>query len=310
MKIVVAGASGLVGSALVPALRAQGHDVRRLVRRLLKVEDEIAWDPAAGELERERFSDTQVVINLAGENLAAGRWTAARRERILRSRIEATRTLVAAMAAADPKTPVLLNASAVGFYGDRGDEVVTEASAPGQGFLAEVCAAWEAEAARAAEWGTRVVYLRFGVILSAAGGALAKMLPVFRLGLGGRLGSGQQWMSWISLPDAVAMIGHVVRDERVTGAINVVAPGAVTNREFTRALGRALHRPVVFPVPAWALRAAFGRGMADEALLGSTHASPWRPGELGFTFQHPTIDEALAAVLGSPMARVGRAGLT
>ncbi len=303
MKIVVAGASGLVGSALVPALRAQGHDVRRLVRRTPKVEDEISWDPARGELERERFAGTQVVINLAGENLAAGRWTSARRERILRSRIEATRTLVAAMAAADPKPAVLINASAVGFYGDCGDEALTEASARGQGFLPDVCAAWEGEAARAAEWGARVVYLRFGVILAAKGGALAKMLPVFRLGLGGRLGSGRQWMSWISLADVVAAIGHAARDARAAGAINVVAPGAVTNRDFTQALGHVLRRPVVFPVPAWALRAALGRGMADEALLGSTRASPWRLGELGFTFQHPSIDVALAAVLGRPMAR-------
>jgi uncharacterized protein (TIGR01777 family) len=303
MKIVVAGASGLVGSALVPALRAQGHDVRRLVRRAPKVEDEIAWDPARGELERERFAGTQVVINLAGENLASGRWTAARRERIRRSRIEATRTLVAAMAAADPRPAVLINASAVGFYGDRGDAVQTETSGKGEGFLADVCEAWEAEAARATESGARVAYLRFGVILAAQGGALAKMLPVFRLGLGGRLGSGRQWMSWITLTDVVAAIGHVVHDTRAAGAINAVAPGAVTNRDFTQALGTVLHRPVVFPIPAWALRAAVGQGMADEALLGSTRATPQRLNELGFTFQHPTIDEALAAVLKRPTAR-------
>ena len=298
MKIVIAGASGMVGSALAPVLRAAGHDVFRLVRgRTASGADEIAWNPAAGEIDHGRFADAGAVINLAGENLGAGRWTAARRERILRSRVDATRTLVATMAKAGRKPDVLLNASAVGFYGDRGDEVLTEKSGIGLGFLPEVCLAWETHAEGASRLGVRTVLLRFGVILSRDDGALAKMLPLFRLGLGGRLGAGRHWMSWIAIDDVVGAIVHAVSDVRCAGPMNIVAPAAVTNVEFTSALARALQRPAVLPAPAWALRMVLGRTMADEALLSSIRATPQRLSEVGFRFRYPTIGPALTAVL-------------
>jgi uncharacterized protein len=297
MKIIIAGASGLVGSALVPALRKNGHDVRRLVRRAAKVEDEIVWDPVKREIDLRPFAGAHGVINLAGENLGAGRWTAARREAILRSRLDATETLLAAIERSSPRPAVLLNASAAGFYGSRGEDVVTEESVAGSGFLTEVCQAWEAAAEKAAKLGVRTTRLRFGMILAASGGALVKLLPLFRLGLGGRMGSGQQWMSWVGLEDVVGIVAYVLRDERTAGAINVVAPAAVTNAEFSATLGRTLRRPAVLPVPKWALRLAVGRGMADEALLGSTRAAPRRLEELGYVFQHPTLEKALRAAL-------------
>jgi hypothetical protein len=293
VKIVIAGASGLVGNALVTALRAEGHDVRRLVRRAARAPDEIAWDPARGEIDRERISGVDAVVNLAGENLGAGRWTAARRERILRSRIDATRTLVAAVLGAAVKPAVFVNASAVGFYGDRGDEVLDEQSTRGTGFLPDVCAAWESAAERVGQVNVRTVMLRFGVILAREGGALAKMLPLFRLGLGGPLGTGRQWMSWISLDDAVGAIGLALRDDRVRGPVNVVAPAPVTNADFTRELARAVRRPAFLPAPAWALRLALGKGMADEALLGSTRAAPRVLERVGYAFRHPTLAAAL-----------------
>lgn len=296
MKIAIAGASGLVGGALMPALRAAGHDVFRLVRRASAAPDEIAWNPAAGELDATRLTGVETVINLAGENVGAGRWTARRRELILRSRVEATRTLVSAMGHTSRRPAVLLNASAVGFYGDRGDEVLTEASAAGQGFLPEVCCAWEREANAAVAHGVRVACLRFGVVISAQGGALAKMLPLFRLGLGGRLGSGRQWMSWIGIDDAVGVILHALRDPRCAGPINIVAPGPVTNAEFTAVFGRVLRRPAVLPVPAWALRLALGQ-MADGALLASNRAVPERLLETGFQFRQATLEGALRATL-------------
>lgn len=297
MKIIIAGASGLVGTALVSALRAEGHTVLRLVRRTARGADEIAWDPARGEIERERVSGVDAIVNLAGENIGAGRWTAARRERILRSRIDATRTLVAAVLGAAVKPAVFVNASAVGFYGNRADEVLTEESSRGSGFLPEVCAAWEGAASRVEQVGVRTVMLRFGVVLAAAGGALAKMLPLFRFGLGGPLGSGRQWMSWISLEDAVGAIRHALRDERCRGAVNVVAPGSVTNAEFTRELARALHRPAFLPAPAWGLRLVLGKPMADEALLASTRAEPRALSRLGYAFRHPTLRVAFQSVL-------------
>ena len=297
MKIVIAGASGLVGTALVAALQRDGHVVHRLVRRAAKAADEIAWDPARGEIDRGRMAGVDAVVNLAGENLGAGRWTQARRGRILRSRIDATRTLVAAMLGVTQRPAVFLSASAVGFYGDRGDDTLTEASGRGRGFLAEVCQAWEGAAQRVEEAGVRTVRLRFGVVLAADGGALAKMLPLFRLGLGGPLGSGRQWMSWVSLEDAIGAIRHALGDDRCRGPVNIVAPGAVTNAEFTRELARALHRPALLPAPAWGLRLVLGRAMADEALLASTRAEPAELSRLGYAFRHPTIGVAFESVL-------------
>lgn len=301
---VVAGASGLVGRALGAALVREGWIVRRLVRRTPVAPGEFAWDPAAGTVDAAALAGAHAVINLAGENIAAGRWTAARRERILRSRVEATRTLVIALQRMATKPAVLLNASAVGIYGDRGDEVLTERSGMGVGFLTEVTLAWETHADGAARAGVRTVLLRFGMVLAADGGALGKMLPLFRLGLGGPLGRGTQWMSWIGIDDAVGAMLHALRDERARGALNLVAPTSVTNADFTAALGRAVRRPAVLPAPAWALRAVFG-AMADEMLLASTRVAPRELERHGYRFRHPTIDAALAAVLTRSGAAAG-----
>lgn len=296
MKIAIAGASGMIGCAFGAALRAAGHEVVRLVRRLATRDDEIRWDPTTGEWDATRWRGIDAVVNLAGENIAAGRWTAARRERILRSRVDATRTLVRAMRSLDPRPRVFLSASAVGFYGDRGDEWLTEASAIGNGFLPEVCLAWETHADGAARDGVRTVLLRFGTVLAAKGGALGKMLPLFRVGLGGPLGSGQQWMSWIALDDAVGAMAHALNNRRCAGPLNFVSPEPVTNAEFALTLGRVLHRPARLRAPGWALRAAFGR-MADEALLASTRAAPEKLRASGYAFRHATLESALRAAL-------------
>jgi uncharacterized protein (TIGR01777 family) len=292
MKIAIAGSSGLIGNRLVSELRAAGHRVLRLVRRPTTAADEIAWVPERSELSVVVLGDVDAVINLAGENIAEGRWTRQRREQILRSRIDATRTLVAAVGRMEHKPKVFLNASAVGFYGDRGDEELTENSDVGHGFLPEVCLAWETHAEGATRQGVRTVLLRFGTVLSRDGGALAKLLPVFRAGFGGRLGRGQQWMSWIGIDDAVGAIQHALVDERCRGPINLVSPTPVRNVEFTATLTHVLRRPALMAVPAFALRLAFGQ-VADEALLASTRALPEKLLRTGYTFQHPTLAEAL-----------------
>lgn len=297
MNIVIAGASGLIGKAVGRAFAADGHSVRRLVRRAASGPGEILWDPAGRRLDAAHLAATDVVVNLAGENIGAGRWTARRRERIRQSRIDATQTLVAAMKAAKPPPAVLLNASAVGVYGDRGDEVLTEGSAVGVGFLPEVCLAWETHAGGASRLGVRTVLLRFGMVLAADGGALAKMLPLFRAGLGGRLGGGRQWMSWISLDDVVGAIRHCAVHAACVGPMNVTAPNPVTNADFTKLLAGVLGRPALLPAPAWALRAAFG-AMADEALLASTRAIPERLRATGYQFRQPALEPALRGVLG------------
>ena len=296
MKIVVAGASGLVGGALLPTLRAGGHEVLRLVRRRATAPDEIAWNPSAGTADDPALAGADAIVNLAGENIGAGRWTARRRDAILRSRVETTRTLAGAIGRMSRPPAVLLNASAVGIYGDGGDTVLTEASKAGHGFLPEVCIAWEREAQAAAAMGVRVAPLRFGVILAENGGALTKMLPFFRLGLGGRIGSGRQWMSWIALDDAVRAIGHALEHPACLGPMNVTALQPVTNADFTATLARVLRRPAVVPVPAWALRLAVGQ-MADEALLSSSRAAPARLAGTGFKFKHVALEDALRTVL-------------
>jgi uncharacterized protein len=296
MKIVIAGASGAVGRELVPGLRAAGHDVLRLVRRPARAPDERTWDPARGEIDLPGLAGVDAIINLSGENVAGGRWSSARRERILRSRVEATRTLVSAL----PKLPrlptVFISASAVGFFGDRGDEELTEKSPIGHGFLPEVCLAWETHAEGAARLGVRTALLRFGVVLTRESGALAKMLPLFRLGLGGRLGSGRQWMSWVGVDDVVEIVAHVLQQPACRGALNTVAPGVVTNREFTATLARVLRRPAILPAPAWALGLVFGQ-MADEALLASARAVPAALLASGYQFRQPDLESALRAVV-------------
>lgn len=297
MKIVVAGASGFIGRNLVAALRERGHEVRPLVRRVPADEREIFWDPAARELDAGRLEGVEAVVNLAGENIAGGRWTAARREKLLRSRVDATQTLVAACAKLSPKPAVFVSASAVGFYGDGGDGELAEDAPAGLGFLPEVAMIWETNAEGAARAGVRTVLLRYGVVLAKGGGALAKMLPAFRLGLGGRLGDGRQWLSWISLWDAITATVQAVENPRYRGPINVVAPNPVTNGDFTATLAARLRRPAFLPAPEWALHLLFGE-MADATLLASTRAVPGKLQEVGFKFRYPTLDEALRAELG------------
>lgn len=297
MKIVLAGASGLIGRALVPALRARGDDVVRLVRRPVTATDEVSWKPEARELDAAQIEGADAIINLAGENIAAGRWTAARRARILGSRVDATRTLVSACTQLKRKPAVFLNASAVGFYGDAGDTELTEASPAGVGFLPETCLIWETNAEGAARAGIRTVLLRFGVVLAAEGGALEKMVPLFRLGLGGRLGSGRQWMSWVSVDDAVGAVVHTLTHAGCAGPVNVVAPEPVSNSGFTEAFARVLRRPAAFPVPAWVLRAVFGE-MAVATMLASTRARPERLRATGYAFRHAELESALRAALG------------
>lgn len=297
MKIAIAGASGLIGSALAPALRAAGHDVRRLVRREVAAPDEINWDPAQGRVDPVPLEGVDAVINLAGENVGAHRWTGERRERILRSRVDTTRTLVSAMAHQVKKPATFLCASAVGFYGDRGEERLTEAAAMGHGFLPEVCLAWETHAEGAARAGIRTAMLRFGVVLAREGGALQKMLPLFRLGLGGRLGAGTQWMSWVALVDVVGIIQHTLAAPRLSGPVNVASPNPVTNAEFTSTLARVLRRPAIIPAPRAALRVVVGRAMADEALLASTRVAPEKLRASGYVFRHAQLEPALREIL-------------
>jgi uncharacterized protein (TIGR01777 family) len=297
MTFLVAGASGLVGRALVPFLRSQGHEVVRLVRTEAKGAGGVFWNPAAGELDPAKLRGVDVVINLAGENVAGGRWTAARREAILSSRVATTRTLVSTIEKMKHRPFMLVNASAVGIYGDRGGELVNEESMRGNGFLAEVCKAWEKETAAAENLGLRAVALRTGVVLTPAGGALAKLVPLFCARFGGKLGSGRQWMSWISVDDLVGAIYHAVIDQRCAGPLNTVAPCVVTNAEFTKTLANVLKRPAWLSVPAWVLKLIFGQ-MADEALLGSVRAEPKRLGDARYGFRYETLEDALRHVLG------------
>lgn len=301
MKILVSGGTGFVGSAVVPRLRAAGQDVRLLTRSKRSAADpDVAWEPQTGEVDTARLNawgGPEAAVHLAGENIASGRWTQARRERIRNSRVQATERLADSLLKLQTKPRVFVSASAVGYYGDRGEEVVIEESAPGEGFLSDVTMEWEnaAEAFRRA--GVRVVHLRFGMILDREGGALKKILPVFRAGLGGRLGSGRQWVSWVSRNDVARMIEFVLANESCVGAYNAVAPAPVRNAEFTRELARAVRRPAILPVPAFALRLALGE-MADELLLSSTRVLPARFLAAGFQFEHPALRDALALLGG------------
>ncbi len=296
MKIVVAGATGFVGTAVVRLLAAAGHEVVRLARHAGP--GVVAWAPAAGRLDPTVVAGAAAVINLAGAGVADGRWTAARRREILESRVQSTRLLVDTMARADERPAVLVCASGAGYYGDCGEREIDESGAAGDGFLAGVCRDWEAQARRAEVLGVRVVAMRLGVVLAAHGGALAKLLPVFRAGLGGPAGSGRQWMSWIALDDAAAAFVHAIDTARVSGPVNAVAPGVVRNAEFARALGRALGRPAVMRAPAPALRLMFGR-MADETVLQSARLVPARLCASGFGFRFPEIGAALRHVLAT-----------
>src|SRR6185369_9447403 len=266
MSIAVSGASGLVGSALVPYLTTGDHRVVRLTRGAARGDDEVHWDAESSSATLARLDGIDAVVHLAGENIAGGRWTAERKRRIMDSRAHGTRVLCEALAALPRPPRVLVSASAIGIYGDRGDEILDESSSEGSGFLPDVCRAWEAATEPLARHGTRIVHLRFGVVLTPTGGALAQMLPPFRIGLGGPIGSGDQWVSWIAIDDLLDAIHHVVVSPSLEGAVNAVAPNPVRNRDLAAAIGRALHRPAIVPVPATAIRLALGE-LADELLL-------------------------------------------
>ena len=295
------GASGLIGTAFSRAAGAAGHELTRLVRGRPHGPDEFAWDPAAGALDPAALDGADAVVHLAGEPLADHRWTAERKRRILESRVQGT-GLVARSIAAAPRPPrVLLSASAIGIYGSRGDETLNERSAPGHDFLARVCEAWEAETAPAGAAGVRVVTTRFGIVLSRAGGALARQLPFFRAGIGGPIGAGRQWMSCIALDDLTSALLHILSTDSVRGPVNVVCPEPVRNSEFTRLLGRALRRPAFLPVPMLLLRVLFGE-LADVVLAASQRVAPAALTAAGFAFRHPTVRSALRAALDEPAA--------
>jgi uncharacterized protein len=297
LDIVVSGASGLVGRQLVAFLRTGGHTVYRLVRREPVAPDEISWDPRAGEIDAAALEGMDAVVHLAGESIAGGRWTQARKERILASRVDGTWLLAETIARLRVPPSVFVSASATGYYGSRGDELLTESSGSGTGFLAGVCRAWEAATAPATSAGVRVVSPRFGVVLAGNGGLLARVANLFRLGLGGRLGDGSQYLSWIALDDLLYVIYSAITDPSLSGPINAVAPHPVTNREFTATLGRVLGRPAVLPAPERALRLVFS-GMADELLLTSQRTVPAHLIDSGFDFAFPALEEALRHELG------------
>lgn len=290
MKIAIAGGTGFIGEPLVRALLARGDDVVVLTRNPSHVHAgrAVAWDGAW----QQEVAQADAVINLAGENVGGGRWTAERKRRVLESRVRATQSIVDALKKEPGRQRVLVNASATGYYGLRGDETLDEQSSSGDGFLADVVRQWE-QVARGAEDVARLVILRFGVVLGAGGGALGKMLLPFKLGLGGRLGSGEQWMPWVDREDVIRMVLWAIDRKESRGVYNVTAPEPVRNRDFTRALGAALHRPAVLPAPAFALKLALGAEMASEMLLGGQRVLPVRATSEGFTFAYPTLAAAL-----------------
>jgi uncharacterized protein len=299
VNVLIAGGTGFIGQALSRHLLGRGHRVSVLSRRPSAPDAFPAvfhWDPERGELDPRALPGIEAVVNLAGENLASGRWTRERKRRLVESRVAPTRFLVRKMSEREPRPGTLVSASAVGIYGNRGEEVLVETSAPGEGFLAELCLAWEAETLAAREAGVRSVPLRFGAVLDSRGGVLAKLVPVFRLGIGGTLGSGKHWMSWIALADVMQAIELALTNEHLEGPVNAVAPLPVRNRELTRALGRILNRPAILPVPAPVLRLMFGE-MADEALLSSARAVPERLAALGYRFLYPELLPALQAAI-------------
>jgi uncharacterized protein (TIGR01777 family) len=297
MKILVSGSTGLVGTALVSSLTGAGHQVIRLVRSQPGPgEKDIYWDPATGTLDSNRLEGFDAVVHLAGESIAEGRWTAEKKARIRNSRVKGTQLLAAALAQRVQRPGTLICSSAIGYYGDRGAEILREDSRPGSGFLPDVCREWEAATKAAADSGIRVVNLRTGLVLSSAGGALPKMLPPFKLGVGGKLGTGRQYMSWISIDDLVGAIQHAFEKDSLSGPVNAVSPHPVTNLEFTKTLGRVLSRPTIFPVPAFAVRLMFGQ-MGEDLLLASARVEPARLAGSGYVFRYPVLEGALRHVL-------------
>jgi uncharacterized protein len=298
MRVLISGATGLVGTALSNTLRADGHTVGQFVRPGGTVgAGDVHWDPATGIVDLAAIEGADAVICLSGANIGDGRWTAERKQILRTSRVDLTRFLVDSLGKLKQKPRVFIAASAIGYYGNRGDEILTESSPPGNDFIAQLARDWEAESIRAESGGIRTVILRFAVILSPKGGALARMLLPFKLGAGGRLGSGNQWMSWVALEDVVGIIRTVIVDERIRGPINVAAPAPVQNAEFTRVLARVLHRPAIFPAPAFVLRIALGE-MADSLLLASQRVIPERARAAGYKFRYDNLESALRDILG------------
>ncbi|HVM39558.1 MAG TPA: TIGR01777 family oxidoreductase [Acidimicrobiia bacterium] len=298
MDVAITGATGMIGRALRTALEADGHRVRPLVRPSTKGnrQDGVAWDPDGATIDVAGLEGCDAVVHLAGVSLADGRWTGDHRRRIVESRVRGTTLIAEAVARLDP-TPVLVSSSAVGYYGDGGQDVLTEESPSGEGFVADVCRQWEAATAPAVEAGARVAIIRTGPVLDRRDGLLPRMLLPFRLGVGGRLGSGRQWMAWISVDDQVRAIRHLVETDDLSGPFNLTAPNPVTNREFTVTLAKVLRRPALMVVPSFALKAAFGATKAQETVLISQRVVPTRLETSGFEFAHPDLEQALRAVL-------------
>lgn len=296
-KVAVTGASGLVGRDLVPTLRRNGFDILRLVRRAPNADDEVRWDPVAGVIDTQGLQGIAGAIHLAGDNVASGRWTDAKKAKIRESRVRGTELLASALAELSPKPRVLVSASAIGYYGACGDEPLDESAPQGSGFLASVCGEWEAAAAVARDAGIRVVHPRIGIVLARGGGALAKMKIPFLLGAGGRIGDGTQYMSWITLEDLVSALVFALERDELAGPINFVSPTPVTNADFTATLGRVLKRPSLFPVPKFALRLGAGTDMANEMLIGGARVVPASLHAHGFRWEHPTLEPALRSLL-------------
>jgi uncharacterized protein len=297
VDVAISGASGLVGTALTASLQADGHRVVRFVRGGVTRDDEIGWDPDQGRIDAPALEGIDAVVHLAGEGIGERRWSPQQKRRIRDSRVKGTAVLAGAVASRERRPRVLVSASAVGYYGSRGDEILTEDSAPGNDFLAGLCVEWEGETKPVVDAGVRTVIVRSGIVLSAHGGALRNMLVPFRLGLGGKQGSGRQWMSWIALHDEVAALRAAIDDERLRGPVNLVAPNPVTNADFARALGHVLHRPTVLPTPMLPLKLRYGGELVDTLLLGSDRVSPTRLEAVSFPFCYPVLEPALESIL-------------
>jgi hypothetical protein len=299
MKILIAGASGLLGRAAATSLQGEGHEVVRLVRRTAVTPDELAWHPSAGEVPLEACRSADAIINLCGADIAASRWTTKRKNELRSSRIDTTQTLAKVFGGpgdGQRRPGIFINASAIGIYGDRGNLELNESSGPGNGFLSDLCRDWEGAAMTATESGARVVCLRFGIVLSREGGLLQRILPYYRAGLGCQLGTGRQWMSWIETEDAVGVIRHALAKAELSGPVNVVSPTSVMNSGFTRALGRIFGHQLPMPIPPFVLRTLYGQ-IANEGLLASAHAVPAKLVRTGYPFRYPNLEDALYQAL-------------
>jgi len=298
MRVLVTGSSGMVGTALTDRLSDPETEIFRLVRSESKHETDIHWDPETGILDGTLVENMDAVVHLAGENIAGRRWTRSQKDRILNSRVQSTQLLCQSLSSLNKPPSVLVSASAIGFYGHRDEKLCGESTSAGTGFLAEVCEAWESATQPARQAGIRVIHLRIGIVLSTVSGALTKMLMPFKCGVGGKVGSGEQYWSWVSLNDLVEMILHCIHSDTLIGEVNAVSPQPVTNLEFTKTLGNVIHRPTIFPLPAFMARLALGE-MADELLLSSTRVIPEKLNQDGYRFLHPTLEDALQDLLSS-----------